>query len=969
VAGTDDRDRTETLRPAADNDTVVAKPGTRVPTAPWRELLVKGAHLGRYVVEEVIGEGGMGVVYAAFDPELHRRVALKLVQPEMRNASTTEGRARLLREAQAIAQLSHPNVIHVYDVGTYEDQVFLALEFVDGEHLAKWTWRTKPPWREIVRVFIAAGRGLAAAHAAGLVHRDFKPDNVLRGKDGRVLVMDFGIARVDGVPEEEPPTPRSSQPLLAPLTEIGVVMGTPGYAAPEQLGGAPGDARADQFSFAAALYACLYRKRPYEAKTFAAYRTMLGAAPPAAPANTDVPAWVQRVIDRGLSLDPAARFPSMDAMLAALAADPALRRRKWLIAGGVAAALGVAAFATVHAMTTSNHAQLCAGAERELAGVWDDARRAAMQKAFVASGRPYAQRTFERAAKRLDEQSHAWVAMDIESCQATRVRGDQPEAVMTVRRGCLDQRLRELGKLVDVFVAADAKVVDSAVGATSALLPLEPCADVKALLAAVPPPRDPAIRATVGQLRDTLARAKALLDGGKYADAATVAEPVIAAAKALGYRPIEAEALVRLGEIQVWLQDGERAAGTLRAAARAGEAGHDDEIRARALAWLVGVVGFNLEKPPEALALADDARAALERLGGDPYVESILEGSLGRTYSRTTDYAKMLEHHEKSLVLRRKLFGEDDPNTASGYNNVAAAFTQLGRYRDSLLMHRKAQGIREKVLGPDHPDTAMSDINVGGAEYELGELDAALRDTNMGLGAAMPSLPPTHMTILIGELNRAAIEAELGRYADAQVTYDALFATLRAKQPHSQRMIRALSDHANVVLARTGHAKAALAEAEQAIAIASEGGGTPDDDVAFAMQAKGYALEMLGQLDAALAVYRQAIDIDEKVLGHDDPKILDLVAGVGTVALAQHRPADAAAAFEHALAIAKAHDIGGKWRARLEFELARAVAKSDPARARTLATSARGWYAGSPLAKDLAAIDALLATLGSAPRR
>src|SRR5260221_87553 len=220
-------DRTETLRPGPDGDTHVAKRSARVPTAPWREVLVKGEQLGRYVVEEVIGEGGMGVVYAAYDPELHRRVALKLVQPDMRNA--TEGRARLLREAQAMAQLSHPNVIHVYDVGTYEDQVFLALEFIDGEHLAKWVWRTKPSWREIVRVFMAGGRGLAAAHATGLVHRDFKPDNVLRGKDGRVLVMDFGIARAEGGPDDTPPAPSGSQPRLAPLTELGVVMGTPGY--------------------------------------------------------------------------------------------------------------------------------------------------------------------------------------------------------------------------------------------------------------------------------------------------------------------------------------------------------------------------------------------------------------------------------------------------------------------------------------------------------------------------------------------------------------------------------------------------------------------------------------------------------------------------------------------------------------------------------------------------------------------
>jgi tetratricopeptide (TPR) repeat protein/predicted Ser/Thr protein kinase len=928
MGGSDDvDDRTRSMPRDPDADTVVQRPGRAGASDALHERLARGALLGRYVVEEQIGEGGMGVVYAANDPELHRRVALKLLQPELGSgAHASDGRARLLREAQAMAQLSHPNVIHVYDVGTFEDHVFLALEFIDGEHLGRWIRRELWPWREVVRVFIAAGRGLAAAHAAGLVHRDFKPDNVLIGKDGRVLVMDFGLARAEADPldDESSPKPssRGSQPLLAPLTEVGVVMGTPGYAAPEHLTGVPGDARSDQFSFAASLYACLYRKRPYDARSFAEYRKMLdaGSGFPEPPPSA-VPAWVRRTIERGLSLDPAARFPSMDALLDALTADPAVRRRRWLIAGTVVAALAIGAGATVRAIAKAddNRALLCTGADRKLAGVWDDARRQAMKHAFLASERPYKQIAFDGAAKRLDDRARAWTAMHTESCEATRLHGEQPESVMTLRTACLDQRLRELGQLVDVFVAADGKVVERAIAATSALSPLDPCADVKALTAAVSPPANLATRAAVDQLRQTLARSKALFDGGKFQEAADTARPVVAAARQLGYRPIEAEALIRLGETQVWLQPGQPAVDTLRAAARAGEASHYDEIRARALAWIVGVIGFDLEKPADALVLADDARAAIERLGGDPYIQSILESSLGRTYSRTNDFAKMLEHHNNSLAIRRKLFGEDDPNTANAYNNVAVALKELGRYREALATHKRAQDIRERVLGPDHPDSAMSMANVGSEYYELGDLDEALANTDAALTAARRSLPATHPIILTALTNKAVVLSMLGRYPESQATYDELFATARGT-----RRARVLTDHAARLLVPTGHAEAALAEATEARKIYLESSGKPDDEVAFAMEAQGAALAALGKLDAALATFHEAIDVDDKALGPDDPKILDLLDGVAKVELAKQRPGEAAAQLERAIAICERHGIGGVWRARYERELAAA---------------------------------------------
>jgi tetratricopeptide (TPR) repeat protein len=955
MAAGDADDRTVSLD-EADADT----PERAASRAALKQRLVRGTSVGRYVLEDKIGEGGMGVVYAAHDPELDRRVAIKLLQPDMRRSTRAAGRVRLLREAKAIAQLSHPNVIHVYDVGSFDDHVFLALELVDGWHLGQWLRSEKRSWREIVRVFIAAGRGLAAAHAAGLVHRDFKPENVLIGKDGRVLVTDFGLARADADEEDDGSAAVGSHPLLPAVTEVGAIMGTPGYAAPELLAGARGDARSDQFSFAASLYAGVYRDRPYEATSFAEYRTLLATRPPEPPADSDVPMWIRRPIERGLALDPTARFPSLDAMLAALSADPALRKRTWLIgACALAAAAGASAIAIRSAGNADDeHAQLCRGSEDKLAAVWDDSRREQVKRAFLAADREYAQTAVDAVSHRLDARARAWTKMRTETCEATRLRGEQPEAVMMLRMACLDDRLRELGEVVEVFATADGKVVERAVAATSALSPLERCADVKTLLASIPPPNDPATRAKVEELRRVLGRAKALFDGGKLTQAAELAAPVVETAQKLDYRPLEAEALMRLGEIQVFLQVGEPAAETLRRATRVAEATRYDEIRSRALAWLVGVVGFDLEKPAEALAFAEDAKAALERIGGDPYVESILEGSLGRTYSRTSEYQKMLEHHERSLVLRRQAFGEQDPMTANAYNNVAAALFELGRYREALATHRKALAIREQVLGPGHPDVAMSTHNVGNQYYELGDLMRARANLDAAVTEGKRSLPATHSALLNSQATRAYVLAELGRKAEADAAFDELFAVLRAG-PKNKRLAGVLASHAALVLVPAGHAKQALAQTEEALAIF--GADNPDDNFALALDAKARALAALGKLDAALATYREAIAIDEKVGGADHPLLIMKLVGAAEVHLARHRNADARALLERALAICDSHEIGGKWRARVGFTLARALDAASRERAIELARNARVWYAEAALAGNLAEIDAWLA--------
>jgi tetratricopeptide (TPR) repeat protein len=432
------------------------------------------------------------------------------------------------------------------------------------------------------------------------------------------------------------------------------------------------------------------------------------------PAGNDAPAWLRAIVERALSIDPGARYPSMTAMLDELTRDPHVRRRQIAIAAAGGAVIAAAVGVTLAVSSPAgDRPEPCTGAEGKLAGVWDDARREAMRRAFtgVAS---YGAAAFEGTAVRLDDYRRAWLAMHVEACQATRLRGEQPESVMALRIACLDRRLRELGQLVDVFVGADAAVVERSLLATTAMSPLDGCADVARLLAVAAPPSDPAIAASVRRVTDDLGRAKALSDAGKYAAAAELATAAVALARETRYQPIEAEALVRLGEIQSYFGDKEAAAASLRAAVRAADISKDDVVRANALAWLVGVVGYNLERPAEALAYAEDARAVLARIDGDPRTEALLESSLGRTYGTAAKYDEMLEHHRKALALRRWLFGEQDPWTANSVQNVGAALRQGRPQRPGA---RGVPGgrlaIREKILGGDHPAVAQSLVGIG----------------------------------------------------------------------------------------------------------------------------------------------------------------------------------------------------------------------------------------------------------------
>jgi serine/threonine-protein kinase len=310
--------------------------------------------IGRFEVRNKLGEGGMGIVYEAYDAQLDRRVAIKLVRV---GDVGTQARARLLREAQAMAKVSHPNVVPIYEVGEHGDQVFVAMELVAGQPLSQWQRRERRSWQDTLAIYIAAGRGLAAAHACGIIHRDFKPDNVLVGSDGRPRVLDFGLARSFAAPPDEA-SPSQRSVLNVELTMAGSMMGTPTYMSPEHFRGEGVGPASDQFGFAVAIYRGLFGDAPFAGDTIGELRTSVCAGALRPPRDdAEIPATVVAAIVRALSVDPRDRFASMDQLLEELeqplridpTTDPTRGRRGRRVA---AAALSIGALASLISTST-----------------------------------------------------------------------------------------------------------------------------------------------------------------------------------------------------------------------------------------------------------------------------------------------------------------------------------------------------------------------------------------------------------------------------------------------------------------------------------------------------------------------------------------------------------------------------------------------------------------------------------------
>ena len=869
-----------------------------LPDAASGQVLEQGTRIERYIVLKPVGRGGMGVVYAAYDPDLDRKVALKVLRPDKGDAEGPAGRAALLREAQAMARVSHPNVIAVHDVGSFGAQVFVAMEFIQGVNLHEWVRQDKKrPWQEVLRVFLEAGRGLAAAHKAGLVHRDFKPANVLVGSGGRVYVTDFGLARLAPVAQAEaeeaargePEEPSSADALSEQPTETGLVMGTPQYMPPEQYLGGAVDPRADQFSFCASLYWALYRKRPFEPKKVA--RAAAEASQSARkssegsdeiwrllphgnvvhepPKDSKVPAWVRRALLRGLELHPEERFPTLEALLQALSQEQRQARRRSALA--VAGLMGLAAAGVGGVVYRQN--QVCAGSDSLVASAWGPTVRQKLEAAFTASGRPFAADSARRVVGLLDGYSAGWARQHTEACEATRVHGTQTEALLSLRMVCLERRRQDLGALAGLLAEADAKLVDRAVDAAGALPALEPCQDIASLTEQTPLPADPARRATLEQLGGQVAQVKALNAAGRYKAALELARKLQPQVASTAWLPLQAELRYHHGWMQ--LQTGEVDAGIreLEQAFDDAEVSRSDRLRMESLIRLIYALSNN-DRAEEAQRWGQRGVALLGRLGGEPRLAVDLMGNLGTLALMRGQYKEAWESYEKARGLLASI-GPDDVRRSKVVFSLGLAALRMGEHPRAIELISESLRLTEADKGKLHPEVATRHTMLATAYRESGDLDTALSHAQTALEIRKTTLGPEHHM------------------------------------------------------------------------------------VAESLDEVGMGLIALKRYDEALTSFQSAVELKSKVLGPEHSDLSYSYDGIGQALLARGSAAEAVEPLQKALTYT---DVEPEALAQSGFALAQALwtVGQEPVRAREVAAQARERYVKLEKPKQAAEIDAWL---------
>ncbi|MFN0247023.1 MAG: serine/threonine-protein kinase [Kofleriaceae bacterium] len=634
--------------------------------------------IGRYTLGRVIGRGAMGVVHVANDPELGRDVALKILRPR----ASPE---RLRREAKALAKLAHPNVVRVYDIGEDAGQIFIAMELVEGENLREWLASPRS-LDETLAVLVAAGRGLAAAHAVGLVHRDFKPDNVLVAQRGDVLVGDFGLAQISPPGSQDGPTASSAVTISsipeadsendAALTATGTVVGTPAYMAPEQM---HGDALAasDQYAFCVTAWEALFGRRPYDGVTVAELRANARAKRIVRP-ERDVPRSVEKVLRRGLEESASARFPSMDALLAALAPSRG-PRRAWIAFGGLAVALGGAGAVW---FATREPAIDCGAAAALIAPAWGPHVEGVLRG-----------RLGDRIASSYDVYAGNWQEARVEACAATHVRREQSTATLERRVGCLDRARAALHTTVSMLVSSGETLARPDVVAES-LPALERC---DAAQASAPPPV--ANQAQIATVEAELTELEVNLAGGDSSLSLAETVAIRERAEKLGYTPTTLRARMLEARVATWTGDRSAAEAILRDVMVEAERANDDAARAFASALLASLVAD--DHTNEAAQLVAGGRAALARAGGDLQIDEALLAAEVEIMEARGDL-------RGAAALQEKLVARIEARLPTPTQTTSGAYNRLGRLWGLVPDYDKSRAAYARVydLAAIHePDT------------------------------------------------------------------------------------------------------------------------------------------------------------------------------------------------------------------------------------------------------------------------
>lgn len=917
---------------------------------PSRADVPTGTLIGRYVVLESLGAGGGGEVFAAYDPQLDRKVAVK----RLRTRSDTE---LLLREARMLAKLRHPDVVTVYDVGVDDDDAYLAMELVEGKDLGGWLAEHRAaPNTEKLGMLRAAALGLHAAHEAGVVHGDVKPANILVGDDGRVLVGDFGVAR-----------------LLSTQDAEGRVVGTPLYMAPEQHEGRAADVRSDVFSFAATAWQALTGAHPFEGASgsevtpasgtsagffangtasFSGSPGLLALAeakqmgPPGLPGPLpDLPRAreVFELLRLGLQPDAEARPENIGRFIEVM--TPKSPSRWWIPLAAVGAVGGAAAFA----LAGPSEDTRCAGSSDRILDVWTSDRADALQAHWEQLGSPW-QRQAEGLRGTLDDYALRWVEAHHANCEATSILVEQSQADADLRGRCLLDARAALDASASLLEDADVEVARRSDALASALPNLERCADVRRIEAQTRIPDSPALRADVDTIRDTFSKARADLSAARFPEAHAAMEPLVEQAADLGFAPLQVElapswasALDRTGDTTaaygVWETCVQRGlelglhTHAFDCASRMAEvlAQRDSRLQAAA-AWMSVAQGLSGRRDARATAAEDVMR-----------VQSIVA-------YESADYAGALEI-DRALVARlMDRLGPDHAQVGIALVSQGNSEHRAGDLKSAETSLIRARGVLEAGFGPGHPTTASAVMALGTVLESRGaneEALALLRDAQRNLAT---SLGPEHEEVGLAHTNIAVNLTALGQFEDALLEYAKALAIVRGRHGPGHVEEGRIQMNVGVVLLRQQDFEHAGKTLREALDILEANLPERHEHRVSCKMNLALAVASQGDIAQARPLLEEVLEARIATLPKGHPSIAGIRGNLGHMLLELDEASEAKVQFEAALEIRAAHASRPKDRAFETLGLGRAEhALGNTARGIALAEEAIGlWKDAGP---------------------
>lgn len=870
-----------------------------------------GVMVGPYRVLAELGRGGMGVVYTAYHPVLDRQVALKL-----------PGRPRVgeplmerVREAQAMARVSHPNVVQVHDAGVWRGQVYLVMERVQGETLSSWLAREPRPWRRVLEVLLGAGHGIEAAHAAGVVHRDFKPENVLVEASGRARVTDFGLARA--FESSLPPAPGAPS---APPTDLArTFAGTPAYVAPEQLAGAPPDPKSDQFSFCVTAWEALAGARPFP--TTELY--LSGGASPPIFRGASVPRRIVRVLRRGLSVDPQERYRDMTELLQALAVSRVRRAVGMTVGLSMIAVLGLLAWDY-----QERQASTCRAFRTASERVWGADSRSRAHQAFLATGRPWAEVTWRNVDRSVAGYAEAWSAHRSEACLLGQ-KGQANAVQLASRVTCLDRRYEELEALVRLLSEAQGDVVDNAARAVGRLSPLSQCSNLAVLDDPLLPPESEPQRV---ELRRALAEVRVQAGAGRQKSARAALLALVEQARRLGDRALEQAGTLALGEVEVALDDPEGARREFERAALLALARRDDSQAAVALAQQASVVGWRLHRPDEGARLAEWAEVLARRSGAPTQVLALVAESRGDLAWEAGQPEQASSHYREAVELYTLAGGAESLDVLRATDGLAWALMDAGRYSEAERSIRSALAGRQRLLGEHHPATALSWVSLGQLMVLQERFVEALEPIRQAIAIADQAGPDASPPLIpLADLAEAELGA--GQLAAAASTAARLSTLATGRGEY----LEALD------LDRQGQILLAQGKAVEAARCFSSAIDKVEAVIGPDSLRLGTFLEHGARAQLALAAFPKALTLAERAVVRAKPGSLihrEALLTAGRALAGVGRRAEAIATYERVLTLAKSPDWPSSWRARFALAQLLWAEPGDRGRARALAREA-----------------------------